>query len=214
MEAVRIVVIDDHPLFRDGVMSLFSREPGFQCVGEGACGEDAIRIAQKVHPDVMLLDVSMPGGGLTAIEAIRKASPGTRIIMLTVSEERDDVMAALERGASGYLLKGIHKDELVRAIKSVHAGTTIMDPSLAVRIIGHLRSTPGSSASSGVDLEQLTQREKEVLDYVSRGLSNKEIANNLKLSHRTVKNYMTSIMIKLQVRNRVEAVLSLQRGSR
>lgn len=209
MRAIRIAVVDDHPVFREGVISVLRSEEGFDLVGEGRCSDDAVRLASEMRPDVMLLDVSMPGGGINALKAITDTSQATRIIVLTVSENGEDVLKAFEAGATGYLLKGVHRSELIDAVRMARNGDMTIDPSLAFRIIGGLSKAEaaGGCSVSPQALDQLTPREQQVLDFVSQGLTNKEIALKLALTPRTVKNYMTSIMMKLRVRNRVEAAL-------
>lgn len=211
MPGVRIAVVDDHPMFRRGVISILKKVEGLEIVGEGSSADDAVRMAEDNSPNVMLLDVSIPGGGINALRRIKqldtRGTP-TIVVMLTVSDSGEDVISAFRTGASGYLLKGIQKSELISAILSALEGNTAIDPSLAVRIIRQLCNVQ-SDMQASVALEQLTARETQVLDCVSHGMSNREIAKSLKLTPRTVKNDMTSIMAKLRVRNRLEAALSL-----
>lgn len=220
---IRLAVVDDHAVFREGVISVLSREQGIEVVGEGACADDAVRIADTL-PDIILLDVEMPGGGINAVERISRSYPLVRLLMLTVSENGTDVIRSFEAGASGYVLKGIMKSDLVNAVYSVHRGEAVISPNLAARILGRFGRPTGVAGASMADdaqnnaemppHDQLTQREEEVLILVSEGMTNKEVAERLKLSDRTIKNYMSSVMLKLQVRNRVEAVLKLQQMRR
>lgn len=212
MAKVRLAVIDDHSLFREGVISILRNEPEIEIIGEGASADDAVCIAKCATVDVMLLDVSMPGGGIAALQKMAAAKVFPKTVMLTVSEANEDFLAAMKAGAQGYVLKGIHKSELVRAVLAVRDGRTFIDPVLADRMSGWSCATAKPERVDFPEPEQLTPREAEVLELVSRGLTNKEVARRLQLTHRTIKNYMTSIMGKLQVRNRVEAALSVERS--
>lgn len=204
---IRVVVVDDHPLLRDGVIFVLKNSKLFDVVGEGRCLADAVEQAQKTIPDIMFLDVSMPGGGINAAAHITATNPAIRCVMLTVSEQEEDVAASLKAGARGYILKGTSGPELVRIAQSIHEGESYVTPGLAARLLAQVQQAvihqPAKDANS-----DLTYREEQVLDHVSRGLTNKEIANSLSLSEKTVKHYMTNIMQKLNVRNRVEAVLT------
>jgi DNA-binding NarL/FixJ family response regulator len=208
-DAIHVAVVDDHPLFREGVAHSLRTQPGIAVVAEGATAADALAIAADL-PDVMLLDVSMPGSGIAALGQITAAYPVVKVIMLTVSEDEEDVTAALRSGARGYVLKGVAARELVSIVRSVAAGEVYVTPSLATSLLVELTSTAGKSAASPLD--DLTEREREILELVAGGDSNKEIASRLGLSEKTVKHHMTNILQKLQVRNRVEAAL-LAKGS-
>ena len=208
-DAVHVAVVDDHPLFREGVAHSLRTQPGIAVVAEGATAADALVIAADL-PDVMLLDVSMPGGGIAALGRITAAYPVVKVIMLTVSENEEDVTAALRSGARGYVLKGVAARELVSIVRSVAAGEVYVTPSLATSLLVELTSSAGKSAASPLD--DLTERERQILELVAGGDSNKEIAADLGLSEKTVKHHMTNILQKLQVRNRVEAAL-LAKGS-
>jgi two-component system nitrate/nitrite response regulator NarL len=211
MTAIKVAVIDDHELFREGVISMLSRDSGIDVVGEGGSAEDAIRIASTAGPDVMLLDVAMPGGGIEAARTLSRSCPNLKLIMLTVSETADDVIAAFENGVVGYVLKGIRRAELIDAVQSAHQGDFVVAPSLAGRILGKLNSVRTAKPHGTDDaLNLLTPRENMVLTLVAQGLSNKQVARQLGLTERTIKNNMTSIMQKLQVSNRVEATLRLR----
>ena len=211
-DRIRIAVIDDHPLFREGAATTLRSDDEFEVVAEGASADDAIRIAQDELPDVILLDVSMPGGGIKAARAIARACPVVKMIMLTVSESEDHVAAALEAGARGYVLKGIRGPELVRTVRAIHEGETYVTPGLAARLLVQLRQAAPAPAVKS-EFSELTPREAQILDLVARGLTNKEIARDLALSEKTVKHYMTNVMQKLQVRNRVEAVMAMRAKS-
>ena len=209
-DTLQVAIIDDHPLFREGVAHTLQSQPGLEVVAEGASAADAIRIAGECLPDVMLLDVSMPGGGLHAARTIAASYPVVKVVMLTVSEHEDDVTAALRAGARAYVLKGVAARELVGILRSVAAGEVYVTPSLAASLLFEL--TGGGAAPPASPLDELTERERQILEQVAAGDSNKEIAAQLHLSEKTVKHHMTNILQKLQVRNRVEAAL-LARGS-
>jgi len=203
---VRIVVVDDHPLFRNGVAVTLATAPEFEVAGQGVNADEAVELAVDLLPDIMLLDISMPGGGIAAAQRIAAACPVVKIVMLTVSERDDDVVSALRAGARGYILKGIGGAELVAIVRAVHRGESYVSPDLAARLLTEARDSDRRAHSSGT-LAVLTAREEQILSLVSRGLSNKEIGIELNLQEKTVKHYMTNILQKLQVRNRVEAAL-------
>jgi len=182
-----------------------------EIVGEGATAEDAIRIAEKERPDVLLLDIGIPGGGIEATRSITRISPFTKVIVLTISEREDDVTKALEAGAKGYVLKGTSGSNLVETLLAVSRGESYVTPALAARLLRHVTEQELSRAPS---LPELTRREAEILAEVTRGLTNKEIARALTLSEKTVKHHMTNIMQKLQVRNRVEAAMIFRKQAR
>lgn len=209
---IRIGVVDDHPLLREGVVSTL-KAAAMDVVGVGASAGDATRLAGEHEPDVMLLDISMPGGGVEAARAIAQSHPKIRTIMLTVSEREDDVIAAMEAGARAYVLKGIGGQELVATIRAVNKGETYITPQIAARVLSRMQhrattSSPGRAKTFDADL---TTREEQIMGQVAKGLTNKEIAIKFSLSEKTVKHYMTSVLQKLQVRNRVQAVIALQK---
>jgi len=205
-DKVRIVVVDDHPLFRDGVALTLAAVPEFEIAGQGVNAEEAVRLAADMLPDIMLLDISMPGGGISAAQQIAAACPVVKIVMLTVSKHDDDVISALRAGARGYILKGVGGEELVTIVRAIHRGESYVSPDLAARLLTEVRGS-GRRAAAPDALADLTAREEQILKLVSRGLSNKEIGLELDLQEKTVKHYMTNILQKLQVRNRVEAAL-------
>jgi two-component system, NarL family, nitrate/nitrite response regulator NarL len=210
-EPLHVAIVDDHPLFREGVAHILSAQPDIEVVAEGESAADAIRIAAESIPDIMLLDVSMPGDGLNAVREIATSYPVISLVMLTVSEEEDVVTAALRAGARAYVLKGVAARELVRILRSVAAGEVYVTPSLAASLLFEL--TGGRSGSTPPNpLEGLTERERQILERVAAGDSNKEIGAQLHLSEKTVKHHMTNILQKLQVRNRVEAALMARAG--
>lgn len=206
MSRIRIAVVDDHPLFREGVIRSLAEVPGLEIVAEGATREEAIAIATDFAPDVLLLDISMPGNGLDAIEGVLQNHPAAKIVMLTVSEASENLAHALKRGARGYVLKGIGSQALADVVMTVASGETYVAPNLSARLWASL-SRDGESKDP---LADLTQREQDVLNLVASGLSNKRIAIALDLHEKTVKHHMTRIFSKLGVTNRTEAALALR----
>lgn len=211
-EALQIAIVDDHPLFRAGVAQALERYPEFELVAEGETAAQAIAIAGRSLPDVMLLDVSMPGGGLNAVRQIALESPVVKVIMLTVSEDEEDVTAALRAGAKGYVLKGVAARDLASIIRSVATGDVYVTPSLAASLLFELTGASQRSPGEPNLLDDLTEREHQILERVAAGDSNKEIAAQLQLREKTVKHHMTNILQKLHVRNRVEAALLAKRN--
>ena len=210
-EHIQIVVVDDHPLFREGVVNTLQAEPDFEVVGEGASAKEALELAQNLLPDLVLLDIDMPGGGLNALRAVVVSCPVTKVVMLTVSEAEDDVLDALKAGARAYVLKGVSGRELRSILRGVFAGEVYVSPTLAGSV---LREMTGSKPSEHNPLEDLTEREHEILEWVAKGLSNKQIGSQLNLTEKTIKHYMSNIMQKLHVRNRVQAAMLAQKVSR
>ena len=210
-EPIHLVIIDDHPLFREGVANTLRADPGIALVGEGTTADDAVRLAHDLLPDLMLLDITIPGGGHRAAQLIAAAYPVIKIIMLTASEDEDDVMAALKAGARGYILKGVAARELIRIIHAVAAGEGYVPPSLAASLLAEMTGGAPVGQSATNPLDELSERERQILEGVAGGLSNKEIGHQLNLTEKTVKHYMTNILQKLQVRNRVEAALLAQK---
>ncbi|GGA77990.1 DNA-binding response regulator [Nitratireductor aestuarii] len=208
-ERVRVVVVDDHPLFRSGVVQALELDEGIEVVAEGGSASEAIELAEKHHPDVMLLDISLPGGdGIAAATAIAVKEEAPRILMLTVSGETTDVMRAVDAGAAGYVLKGINATDLIHAVKSVAAGETFMSPNLSFNLLTAL-----GKASKPDPLATLTPQERRILQMVATGLGNREIGVHLGVGEKTVKFHVTNLFRKLNVRNRVEAALILaERG--
>lgn len=196
-----MAVVDDHPMFRAGVVSSLAAQPDIKVVGEGSSAAEALRLAEELMPDVCLLDIAMPGGGLNAARNITESLPQTRVVMLTVSEDEDDLLTAMKAGASGYVLKGAAASELASVLRQVNAGEVYVAPGLAWGLLREM-SRPRS-----VPLDELSSREREVLELVAAGLSNQEIGARLGLAEKTIKHYMTSILAKLRVRSRVEAAL-------
>lgn len=203
---IHIGIVDDHPLFREGVVRTLQAETDFEIVGEAVDAAQAICLGTDKCPDVMLLDMKIPGGGLNAARAILQTSPDLKIIVLTASDAARDVLDALDAGARGYILKGVSGEELVRVVRGVYAGETYVTPTLAATLLTD-RSRARKEQAAARPLDELTKREHEILTQVAAGLSNKEIAHQLVLSEQTIKHYVTNIFQKLQVRNRVEAAL-------
>ncbi len=208
---IRTAIVDDHPLFREGVAKLLARTPGVEIVADGSTAVDALNIAKQLAPDVLLLDLKLPDDGVGAASTIAREHPSVRIVILTASDCDSDVAAMLQLGVHGYLLKGCTGQEIVRAVQRVYAGEFYVTPSLAARLLTEM-STPAPKAGDGS--EELSSREEIILAQVSKGLTNKEIARALNLREKTVKHYMTNIMQKLGVRNRLEAVLMGQKRQR
>lgn len=205
-DEVRIVVADDHPLFRQGVIQSLTSEDGLSVIGEASTGEEAVRLVVEKSPDVLLLDIGMPGaGGIATIGEVIAACPLTRVLMLTVSESPDDLMQALKAGARGYVLKGVSSHGLVSAVRAVTAGEVFVTPALASTILYEMTHDEPDDP-----LDKLTERERQVLQLLGEGLTNREIGERLFLAEKTIKHYMTSVLQKLHVRSRVEAALLAQ----
>lgn len=211
-DKIQIVVVDDHPLFRQGVAYTLQSEPDMDVVGQGESVEEAVQLARNLLPDLILLDIGIPGGGINAAKIIAAACPVTKIIMLTASAEEDDLVAALKAGARAYILKGVAARELVRILRSVWAGEGYVTPALAASLLSEMTTGAATTRMTPNLLDELTERERQILEQVAAGLSNKEIGQQLHLSEKTVKHYMTNILQKLQVRNRVEAALLAQKA--
>lgn len=206
---ISLALIDDHPLIREGVSRSLAETGKFRIVGEGASAEDAVRLAVEERPDIVLVDISMPGGGHQAIAGIRERLPLQRIVVLTVSESDDDLTAALAAGVEGYVLKGVGAKSLGEILESVKDGASYVPPKLAARMLANLKRLSAGEADPD-PLSRLSRREREILGLVAGGLSNKEVALRLSLQEKTVKYHMTRIMAKLQVRNRTEAALLMR----
>ncbi|MEO8486766.1 MAG: response regulator transcription factor [Betaproteobacteria bacterium] len=206
-DAIAVLVVDDHPIFRTGVVHALRSEPGIAVVGEASSGEEALSLARELLPDVVLVDVSMPGwDGLVTAERIATACPATAIIMLTASEDHDKLLGAFKAGARGYVLKGVSVQDLARVIRGAVAGEVYVTPSLAAEMLVLL--TRGKAPDP---LQELTARERDILGLIGTGLTNRAIGARLGLSEKTIKHYVTNILEKLQVRSRVEAALVASR---
>jgi DNA-binding NarL/FixJ family response regulator len=204
---IRIVIVDDHPLMREGLRALVASLPDIEVVGEAGDGEAARREVQLTHPDIVVMDLHMPGtNGVEATRAILRATPATRVLVLTMFEDDESVFAAMRAGAAGYLVKGAQQDEIVRAVRSVAAGQAIFGPSVARRIIDFF-ATGASAAPAAEPFPELTGREREVLGLIAAGRTNAAIARQLVISGKTVSNHISAIFAKLQVADRAEAIV-------
>ncbi|MER8724102.1 MULTISPECIES: response regulator transcription factor [unclassified Mesorhizobium] len=207
--AIRLAIVDDHPLFREGVVRTLDQIGGFEIVGEGSSRDDALRIVEDRRPDILLMDISVPGGGLAVIEPALERHSALKIVMLTVSEENQHVMAALQSGARGYVLKGVGSRTLAAILRTVASGERYVCPQLSARLLADLSAQ--SKEPAKVDgLAELTSREREILTLVAAGLSNKRIGLRLNLHEKTIKHHMTRILAKLNVSNRTEAAMTLR----
>jgi len=204
---IRVGVVDDHPLYRDGVVFALESEADMEVVGQGETVGDAIRIAHDHSPDIILLDMNMAGGGVNAVAKIALRFPSTKTLMLTVVDDEDEVRSVLRKGARGYLLKGVSGSELVNAIRIVNQGQSYVSPSFAAQLIMSRGTEESEPAEPTGRFPELSEREEQILMLILRGLSNRLIGNELGLTEKTVKGYVTNVMEKLHVRNRVEAAM-------
>lgn len=209
MPAIKVLIVDDHTLFRKGLMNVLEQQDGIDVVGEAKDGQEGINLAKRLRPDVILMDVNMPGrNGLQATRMIREESPDTRIIMLTVSEEDEDLFSAVKSGARGYLLKNLEPDQLIKAIHLVMKGESVLPHNMATKILMEFsRMAKKVDSPAENDMKPLTPREKDILKLLSSGGSNKEIANELCLSEQTVKIHLKNILKKLHMNNRIQAAI-------
>lgn len=210
-EKILVAIVDDHALFRHGVLQTLNAETDMEVVGEGATAEDALRLARELLPDILLLDIGIPGGGIASARMIASACPAVKIVMLTGSEDEENLLAALREGARAYILKGVLARELVSILRNVASGDVYVTPTLATSLLMEMTSSVPGANHPADPFDELTARERQILEQVAEGSSNKEIGLKLFLSEKTVKHYMTNILQKLQVRNRVEAALLAQR---
>lgn len=208
---VSIIVVDDHAIFRRGVVETIGQDHQMTIVGEGASRDEAIELVARFKPDIALIDLSMPGGGIQAVREIHARHPEIKIVVLTVSEEHDDVMQALEAGASGYVLKGTSAEELQAVIRSISAGEPYIAPRLGFRLLSDLRNR-GEPRKPVAGFELLTPKEREILKLVGLGLNNEEIAQKSGVQIQTVKFHVSNLLEKLNLRNRVQLALFAQKS--
>lgn len=211
MSTVSIAFVDDHPMFLDGLVMIFRGKSDFEVIGTGKCAADAVALAGLTRPDILIVDLSMPGDIFVAIEKIRKSSPDTKVIAFTAYTEVDLAIRALEAGVSGYVLKGSTDDELCTAIRSVLVGETFITQSFATKVIASLRGA--STRNEVMHPIKLSYRDDQIIKLLLHGRTNREIAYQLRISEKTVKHYMTLLMQKLNVRNRVEVIIAVQKMS-
>jgi two-component system, NarL family, nitrate/nitrite response regulator NarL len=213
---IRIVLVDDHSLFRSGIRLLLGRDPGFEIVGEAGDASEGIKAVSRLKPDVVLLDLHMPGmSGIEAAGLIATETPDSHVLMLTVSEEGEDLLAALRAGACGYLLKNIEAETLVAAIRSAAVGESVISPQMMGKLLAGVRKGPALQVAQlpAPEGERLTPREGEILGFLARGKSNKEIARALDLAESTVKIHVQNLLRKLGLTSRVQAaVYAVERG--
>ncbi len=212
---IRILVVDDHPIVRDGLLAVLGTQPDLQVAGEACDGVEALRRVDELHPDVMLLDLEMPGlDGVGVLHRLRAGGTNLPVIVFTAFDTDERIVEAVRAGARGYLLKGAPRAELFAAIRIVHAGGSLLQPLIASKLIQHMTQPQGGGHSSGHQpVEPLTPRELEVLQLLAAGQTNRQIADSLVVTERTVKFHVSSILAKLGAGNRTEAVaLANQRG--
>jgi DNA-binding NarL/FixJ family response regulator len=207
LETLHILVAEDHPLFRKGMISLLSSVPDFEVVGEATTGEEAVVRAEQLQPDVVLMDLQMPEvNGIEATRRILQESPSIRVLVVTLFEDDDSVFMALRAGARGYVLKDADEEEMVQAIRAVGRGEAIFSPNVATRVLAYFAaSSPGDAPPRA--FPTLTDREREILRLIAQGQPNPSIAKELSLSPKTVGNYVSNIFTKLQVADRAQAII-------
>lgn len=205
-EIINLLIVDDHPVVRDGLVAILSTQSDFHIAGEAASGPEALALVKKEQPDVLLLDLEMPGmDGVEVIRRLRDLYPAVKIVVFTAFDTDERILSAVQAGAKGYLLKGAPRSELFEAVRVVHRGGSLLHPVVASRLLDHLAAPPKA--------EELTAREREVLALLAQGKQNKEIALELSITERTVKFHISAILGKLDAGNRTEAVtIAVQQG--
>jgi len=210
-EPIRTMIVDDHALFRRGLEMVLDEEPDIELVGQASDGAEAVEKAAESLPDVVLMDIRMPrSSGIEACRAMKEAAPSAKIIILTISDEEEDLFEAIRAGASGYLLKDIPLDEVAEAVRAVDGGQSLINPSMAGKLLTEfatLARRDGEARAQEVPAPKLTDREMQVLKLVARGMNNRDIAKELFISENTVKNHVRNILEKLQIHSRMEAVM-------
>ena len=211
-DPIRVLIADDHALFRRGLEMVLQGEAGLELVGQASDGQEAVKLAGEVVPDVVLMDIRMPKmTGIEAARAMKEVAPSAKIVILTISDEDDDLFEAIRAGALGYLLKDIPLDELADSVRSVHGGQSLINPSMAGKLIAEFATLARRDAedepAKHAPAPKLTDREMEVLRLVARGMNNRDIAKELFISENTVKNHVRNILEKLQIHSRMEAVM-------
>ena len=207
-QELRVVVADDHPVYREGLAMVLGSLPGVTVVGEAADGTEAVALAEELRPDVVLMDLSMPGmGGVEATRAIISGTPGVQVMVLSMHEGADSVVAALRAGARGYLVKGATKLEVARALQDVASGGAVFGEGVAEQVLLRVRDSPRTARRGAEAFPDLTDRELEILDLVARGLSNAAISGRLHLSDKTVRNVVSNAVAKIGARDRADAIL-------
>jgi DNA-binding NarL/FixJ family response regulator len=213
---ISILIADDHPIFRQGLALTLGEAEDFRLCAEVGTAEDAYRSTVEMRPDLLLLDLSMPGGGQSVIEQIVREAPDTHVVVLTASEDSVDLSAAISAGASGYIVKGIGGRSLINILRDIRDGQHYITPSLATRVLGELAQGPGGEIDQPLArarrerLEALTPREREIMALVGKGSSNRRIAEQLGIEEKTVKHHMTRILAKLKAANRTEAAMQFR----
>jgi DNA-binding NarL/FixJ family response regulator len=205
------MIVDDHALFRRGLEMVLEEEPDIELAGQASDGTEAIEKAAEFLPDVVLMDIRMPrSSGIEACRAMKEAAPSAKIVILTISDEEEDLFEAIRAGASGYLLKDIPLDEVADAVRAVHGGQSLINPSMAAKLLTEfaaLARRDDEERAQEVPAPRLTEREMQVLKLVARGMNNRDIAKELFISENTVKNHVRNILEKLQIHSRMEAVM-------
>jgi DNA-binding NarL/FixJ family response regulator len=207
-EDVRVLLVDDHDLFRTGLRNLLEEQDALQVVGEGANGSEAVRLVRELAPDVVVMDLNMPAmSGVEATRHITALSPLTRVIVLTISDEDGDVLDAIVAGACGYLLKDASIDDVVAGIRSAAVGASLISPTIASKVLQRVRASTADIDMAESIRAELSDRELQVLKLIANGKDNAQIAADLVISPKTVKNHISNILMKLQIQNRIQAAV-------